>query len=129
MQAQPLSDLELLDQSLQTVSDMLDRVLAYVRSVLKGEVEGNAGVGRYLMDTLEANTEDLEKGGFNASLQVCFCFFGGCCHGSLTMTATGHSHDFLSRQPRPVASGSVIEISTGNSRIVRAVTLIDRFAD
>jgi translation initiation factor 3 subunit F len=70
MQAQPLSDLELLEQSLQTVSDMLDRVLAYVRSVLKGEVEGNAAVGRYLMDTLEANTEDLEKGGFNASLQV-----------------------------------------------------------
>ena len=49
---------------------MLDRVLTYVRSVLSGEVEGNQAVGRYLMDTLGAGPDDLEKTGFNASLQV-----------------------------------------------------------
>lgn len=49
---------------------MLDRVLSYVRSVLSGEKKGDPAVGRYLMDTLGASTGDLEKGGFNASLQV-----------------------------------------------------------
>ena len=51
---------------------MLDRVLAYVRDVLSGEKKGDPAVGRYLMDTLGAGigTGDLEKGGFNASLQV-----------------------------------------------------------
>jgi translation initiation factor 3 subunit F len=49
---------------------MLDRVLAYVRSVLAGETKGDPAVGRYLMDTLGTSTDDLEKGGFNASLQV-----------------------------------------------------------
>jgi len=50
---------------------MLDRVLAYVRSVLSGEHEGDSAVGRYLMDTLGASTdvEDEEKSGFNAKLQ------------------------------------------------------------
>lgn len=49
---------------------MLDRVLAYVQSVLSGEVKGDAAVGRYLMDALGPSTEDLEKGGFNSHLQV-----------------------------------------------------------
>jgi len=49
---------------------MLDRVLGYVRSVLAGEVQGDPAVGRYLLDTFAASTDDLEKGGFNASLQV-----------------------------------------------------------
>jgi translation initiation factor 3 subunit F len=54
---------------------MLDRVLAYVRAVLAGERKGDPAVGRYLMDTLGAGvgggsgSGDLEKGGFNASLQ------------------------------------------------------------
>jgi len=51
---------------------MLDRVLTYVRGVVAGEIKGDPAVGRYLMDALGANTEDLEKNGFNASLQVCF---------------------------------------------------------
>jgi translation initiation factor 3 subunit F len=50
---------------------MIDRVLVYVRSVLSGEVEGDPAIGRYLMDTLGTSTEGLEKGGFNANLQVC----------------------------------------------------------
>lgn len=49
---------------------MLDRVLVYVRSVLSGEIKGDPAVGRYLMDTLGAGTDDVEKSGFNASLQV-----------------------------------------------------------
>ncbi|KAK0230401.1 JAB1/Mov34/MPN/PAD-1 ubiquitin protease-domain-containing protein [Armillaria fumosa] len=66
---QPLADLEILEQSIQNVSGMLDRVLVYVRSVLAGETKGDPALGRYLMDTLGASTDDLEKGGFNASLQ------------------------------------------------------------
>ncbi|KIY49476.1 Mov34-domain-containing protein [Fistulina hepatica ATCC 64428] len=67
--AQPVNDLELLQTSIETVCEMLDQVLTYVREVLAGEKNGDAAVGRYLMDTLGANTEDLEKGGFNANLQ------------------------------------------------------------
>jgi translation initiation factor 3 subunit F len=67
---QPVADLEILEQSIHTVSSMLDRVLEYVRAVLSGEKKGDPAVGRYLMDTLGASTDDLEKGGFNASLQV-----------------------------------------------------------
>lgn len=72
---QPVSDLEVLEQSIQNVSNMLDRVLAYVRSVLAGEIKGDPAVGRYLMDTLGASTADLEKNSFNTSLQV-RCMFG-----------------------------------------------------
>ena len=67
---QPISDLEALEQSIKSVTAMLDRVLGYVRSVLAGEVQGDPAVGRYLLDTFAASTDDLEKGGFNASLQV-----------------------------------------------------------
>ena len=66
----PATDLDVLDRALATVSDMLDRVLVYVRSVLSGEVKGDAAVGRYLMNTFGASTEELEKGAFNTSLQV-----------------------------------------------------------
>ncbi|KAJ7591647.1 JAB1/Mov34/MPN/PAD-1 ubiquitin protease-domain-containing protein [Mycena floridula] len=67
--AQPVTDIEILERSIQTVVSMLDRVLTYVRSVLAGEVKGDPAVGRYLMDTLGASTNELEKGGFNNSLQ------------------------------------------------------------
>ncbi len=66
----PTSDLELLERSLSSVSEMLDRVLSYVQSVLSGEVKGDAAVGRYLLDALGPSTEDLEKGEFNSHLQV-----------------------------------------------------------
>ncbi len=62
---------------------MLDRVLSYVRSVLAGEVKGDAAVGRYLFDTFGASTEELEKGAFNSSLQVthisCSSNVFSCC--------------------------------------------------
>ncbi|KAG6817886.1 hypothetical protein H0H87_001718 [Tephrocybe sp. NHM501043] len=66
---QPVSDLEILEQSILQVQSMLDRVLSYVQAVLSGEAKGDPAIGRYLMDTLGASTDDLNKGGFNASLQ------------------------------------------------------------
>ncbi|KAG5727931.1 Eukaryotic translation initiation factor 3 subunit F, partial [Termitomyces sp. T112] len=66
---QPVSDLEILEQSVNTVQTMLDRVLTYVQAVLSGEVKGDPAIGRYLMDTLSASTNNLDKSGFNASLQ------------------------------------------------------------
>jgi translation initiation factor 3 subunit F len=70
----------MLERSITQISDMLDRVLAYVRSVLSGEVKGDPAIGRYLMDTLGTSTDDSEKSGFNSSLQVsityrmlCYC--------------------------------------------------------
>ncbi|EJF62369.1 Mov34-domain-containing protein [Dichomitus squalens LYAD-421 SS1] len=65
----PSSDLELLERSLVSVYEMLDRVLSYVQSVLSGEVKGDAAIGRYLMDALGPSTEDLERGEFNSHLQ------------------------------------------------------------
>lgn len=64
---------------------MLDRVLSYVRAVLSGEKKGDPAVGRYLMDTLGASTEDLEKGGFNASLQVYFLSENCICINQYTL--------------------------------------------
>lgn len=65
-----MTDLDVLESAIESVSEMLDRVLTYVRSVLSGETKGDPAVGRYLMDTLGASSEDLENGGFHASLQV-----------------------------------------------------------
>ncbi|KAJ4492146.1 hypothetical protein C8J55DRAFT_556581 [Lentinula edodes] len=65
--------------SLETLllHSMIDRVLTYVRAVLAGEAQGEAAIGRYLMDTLGASTEGdadvggsaAEMGGFNGRLQ------------------------------------------------------------
>ncbi|KAG9218809.1 hypothetical protein CCMSSC00406_0001077 [Pleurotus cornucopiae] len=71
---QPTTDFEILEKSIGSVSAMLDRVLSYVRAVIAGEIKGDAAVGKYLMDMLGASTEDLEKGGFNASLQDTLMF-------------------------------------------------------
>ncbi|KAJ7044632.1 JAB1/Mov34/MPN/PAD-1 ubiquitin protease-domain-containing protein [Mycena alexandri] len=69
---QPTPSIAHLDATLASVSQMLDRVLAYVRQVLSGEVQGDKALGRYLMDTLGVGAIG-EKGGedkaFNASLQ------------------------------------------------------------
>ncbi|TFK20361.1 eukaryotic translation initiation factor 3 [Coprinopsis marcescibilis] len=66
---QPVAELEIIEQSIQSISEMLDRVLTYVQAVLSGEKKGDPAIGRYLMDTLGAGTDDLEKSGFNTSLQ------------------------------------------------------------
>ena len=69
--SQPVSDLEIIERALLSVSDKLERVLTYVQAGLSGEKTGDPAIGRYLMNTLGTITDDLEKGGFNASLQVC----------------------------------------------------------
>lgn len=67
---QPIPDLEVLETAVQNVSSMLDRVLAYVQSVLRGEIKGDPAIGRYLMDTLGTSVGVGEEvGGFNGSLQ------------------------------------------------------------
>jgi len=54
---------------------MLDRVLAYVQSVLRGETKGDPAIGRYLMDTLGSSVGIGEEvNGFNGSLQDTIMF-------------------------------------------------------
>ncbi|KAJ4479261.1 Mov34-domain-containing protein [Lentinula aciculospora] len=74
----PLSTLTVFESSIQNIVSMIDRVLTYVQAVLDGEAKGDPAIGRFLMDTLGASTDDLEggrdtakldKGGFNARLQ------------------------------------------------------------
>ena len=50
--------------------EMLDRVLAYVRSVIAGETKGDPTVGRFLLDTFATSTDGLDQGSFASSLQV-----------------------------------------------------------
>ncbi|KAG5648835.1 hypothetical protein DXG03_000184 [Asterophora parasitica] len=114
---QPVSDLEILEQSITTVQDMLDRVLSYVQAVLSGEKKGDPAIGRYLMDTLGASTDDLEKGGFNSSLQdtlmlsylsnlvFASCYFG-CDKWSNNM------QQYLLRRVRP----NVVETDRGGKK-------------
>ena len=109
--SQPVSDLEIIERALLSVSDMLERVLTYVRAVLSGEKKGDPAIGRYLMDTLGASTDDLEKGGFNASLQVCVQIL------TLKYThhcaiAPGYIDDFLSCEPCAIASRSIVSSSS-----------------
>jgi hypothetical protein len=108
---QPVTDLEILEQSIQTAVAMLDRVLEYVRAVLAGEKKGDAAVGRYLMDTLGASTHDLEKGGFNSSLQARLPF-SQLLYGMLKFRDTGYINDHIPREPRPVTSRSIFPISS-----------------
>lgn len=53
---------------------MIDRVQAYIQSVLSGETMGDPTVGRYLLETLSAATDGLEtqklESLFNNHLQV-----------------------------------------------------------
>ncbi|CCO31886.1 Eukaryotic translation initiation factor 3 subunit F Short=eIF3f [Rhizoctonia solani AG-1 IB] len=69
----PGSELEVLEQAIASVSDMIDRVLAYVKQVVSGEIEGDPSVGRYLLDTLKASSTSLDKEKietlFNSQLQ------------------------------------------------------------
>ena len=106
---QPVTDLEILEASLSSVSDMLGRVLTYVRSVIAGETKGDAAVGRYLMDALGASTEDLEKGGFNSSLQV--RKYNANRIKCVLMISLGYPHDVIPCQSCTVASRGVGAVS------------------
>ncbi|SRR5258708_6967200 len=69
-------DLEKMEASLKSVVEMIDRLLAYVRQVIKGEVEGDERTGKYLLDALRETSEGVGvdkgqlEGLFNAHLQV-----------------------------------------------------------
>lgn len=68
-------DLEVLETAILNVLSMLDRVLAYVQSVLRGETKGDPVIGRYLMDTLGSSVGMGEEvNGFNGSLQDTIMF-------------------------------------------------------
>ncbi|CAG7848506.1 Eukaryotic translation initiation factor 3 subunit F {ECO:0000255/HAMAP-Rule:MF_03005} Short=eIF3f {ECO:0000255/HAMAP-Rule:MF_03005} [Serendipita indica DSM 11827] len=56
------TDLQILEQSLLEVISMIERVQNYVQGVIDGDLEGDASIGRYLLDTLNTTTEGLEKG-------------------------------------------------------------------
>ncbi len=74
------SNLEVLESSIQTVMEMLDRVLTYVRSVIAGETKGDPSIGRYLLDTFSISTEGLDQGSFASTLQVKIqCHYFACC--------------------------------------------------
>ncbi|KAF8311897.1 Mov34-domain-containing protein [Clavulina sp. PMI_390] len=69
-------ELAAMEKTLQSVIEMIDRVLGYVKQVVSGEVEGNEKIGRALLDALNETTDGsgLEKGQqldvlFNSHLQ------------------------------------------------------------
>ncbi|CAK5275442.1 unnamed protein product [Mycena citricolor] len=64
----PVSSLTNIDATLTSVSEMLDRVLGYVRSVIADEIPGDKALGRYLMDALCISAVGEDKA-FNAALQ------------------------------------------------------------
>ena len=84
---------------------MLDRVLAYVRSVLAGEVKGDAAVGRYLLNTFGASTEELEKGAFHTSLQASQ-HFNNSQKQRLTFSI-GHTYGIIPCESRSITSRSL----------------------
>ncbi|KAG8803324.1 hypothetical protein FRB91_009696 [Serendipita sp. 411] len=65
-----LSDLQNLEQSLLDVISMIERVQGYVQAVIEGDLEGDASIGRYLLDTLNTTTEGLEKGKLESLFNV-----------------------------------------------------------
>lgn len=116
--SQPVADLEIIERALLSVSDMLERVLTYVRAVLSGEKKGDPAIGRYLMNTLGASTGDLEKGGFNSSLQVCVLILTLNYPHHCAILHTGYINDFLSCKPCAVASRSIVSFSSYSYIIV-----------
>jgi len=71
----PTHDLVAMENSLKSVIEMIDRVLAYVKRVINGEIEGNEKIGKYLLDTLSETSDSagVDKGQldtlFNSHLQ------------------------------------------------------------
>lgn len=90
---------------------MLDRVLSYVQEVLAGKKKGDPAIGRYLMDTLGASTDDLEKGGFNASLQVRVL---GIIFLKVLIVFAGYTDDIVPCEPCSVASRGIVPVSPHN---------------
>lgn len=66
----PVGELAQLESTLKNLLEMLDRVLAYAQEAAAGK-PADAALGRYLMGALGGTAEELGKGGFTSSLQVC----------------------------------------------------------
>ncbi|KAG8806682.1 hypothetical protein FRC17_004868 [Serendipita sp. 399] len=64
------TDLQNLEQSLLDIIGMIERVQGYVQAVIEGDLEGDASIGRYLLDTLNTTTEGLEKGKLESLFNV-----------------------------------------------------------
>ncbi|KAF8260633.1 hypothetical protein EI94DRAFT_1773667 [Lactarius quietus] len=64
----PVGELAQLESTLESVLEMLDRVLEYAQEAAAGN-PADAALGRYLMDALGGGAEELGKGGFASSLQ------------------------------------------------------------
>jgi hypothetical protein len=65
----PVGELAQLENTLNNVLEMIDRVLAYAQEAAAGK-PADAALGRYLMSALGGGAEESGKGGFTSSLQV-----------------------------------------------------------
>jgi len=104
---------------------MIDRVLAYVKRVINGEIEGNEKIGKYLLDTLSETNDSagVDKGQldtlFNSHLQASIhprAHSGVSSNESSICRISnnpGYSHGFLSGKPCTVASGGFDETGAG----------------
>lgn len=123
--SQPISDLELIERAILNVTEMLDRVLAYVRDVLSGQKKGDPAIGRYLMDALGTNTEGFEKAGFNSSLQV--TSFYSIARSSFVcsyFTSLGYINVNLLGEPFKITSRSIISTCSCSCRIEIATVFL-----
>lgn len=93
------------------VSEMLDRVLAYVRSVIAGEIEGDPAIGRYLLETFATSTEGLDQGSFARSLQVRSSIIVISMIVGFTDGEIGHTYDFLPGESHQIASRSIYTLT------------------
>lgn len=55
------TELDILEKSIKDIISMIDRVLAYVQSVTRGEIAGDERIGRKLLDSLGSSVEGLER--------------------------------------------------------------------
>ena len=95
---------------------MLDRVLEYAQEAAAGN-PADAALGRYLMDALGGGAEELGKGGFASSLQVCFLLYLVGCTISFEI-CTGHINDVLLGKPCARTSRGIRTASTRDSAVV-----------
>jgi len=90
------TDLDLFEQSIRDIISMIDKVLEYVQAVNSGaNSKPDERVGRYLLDTLGATVEGLEKDRleslFNSHLQVLSTIFFSL-FSRLTNTKLNRTH-------------------------------------
>lgn len=90
---------------------MLERVLAYVRSVISGKTKGDPAIGKYLLETFSMSTDGLDRGSFTNSLQVNVHRIRRAPR-LLSPKLLGHAYGLVSCQPHPCAGGSFVSSAT-----------------